>query len=112
MSNSTYLHCICAVELSSYFSSITQFNVNFFPRVKPYIKAPYMFLFIFQQDELNLTLLLATWAGKMESSCPLGNTYGVPPRIKQTLELNFHKIFNAYLKRKSFFRGQSIFSDL
>ena len=64
-----------------------------------------MFLFIFQQDELNFTLLLATWAGKIESSWPLGNTYSVPPRIKQTLELNFHKIFiaNYFSEGKAFF---------
>ena len=67
MSNRTYLHCICAVELSSNFASITSFRISFFLRVKPYIKAPYMHLFIFQQNEVNLTLLLVTRAGKIQS---------------------------------------------
>ena len=32
--------------------------------------------------------------------CLLGNTYSVPPRITQTLHLNFHKPFNANLRRQ------------
>ena len=40
----------------------------------------------------------------MQSSCLLGNTYSVPLRIKQTLDLNFHKRFNANLLRRKLYR--------
>ena len=50
----------------------------------------------------------------MQSSCPLGNTYRVPPMKKQTLELNFHKSFDANLGKKIIFIevGKTFFTSV